>query len=174
MSCQGCGSCYFKKEKFVGSRGNIKASIVFVGESPGPQEILHGEPFVGPSGKVLEDQLKDLNPDEYYITNAIQCQPSKFGMIKGEFRELSTDEKSKNLSKAVNRCHKRLMDELSAYPRKVIVTLGNGALWALTNNHSHKITQIRGQRIKSELASYGIIPTVHPAFLPLKIVTGKQ
>ena len=158
MACNGvqCDKCFFGGKK-IGSKGPIDSPFVIVGESPGVMEIAKGIPFVGPSGDLLESVLGPLRDKlkaagcEPYITNAIQCMPK----LKDPAR----------MSKAVSTCNARLMDELKAYPRKVILALGNGASWAVTGNHGLKITQSRGQQYASLLASEGVILAVHPSFL---------
>ncbi len=156
-TASGCGNCFFKRHEFVGSRGNPKAPIVFVGESPGAVEFAKGMPFMGPSGKVLEDCLPDsMTPDDYYVTNAMQCLPRR------------SDDANKNLAdiqSACSCCRNRLLAEIKAHPRKVIVALGNGALWSLTGRYDWKITKERGKLFHSDLAERGIVASVHPAFL---------
>lgn len=156
-TASGCGNCFFKRREFVGTRGNPRAPIVFVGESPGAVEFSKGLPFVGPSGKVLEDCFPDsLTPNDYYVTNALQCMPK---------RSEDANKNQADLQAACRRCRDRLLSEIRAYPRKVIVALGNGALWALTGRFDLKITKERGKLLHSDLAERGIIATVHPAFL---------
>ena len=146
---RGCSDCLFGACRKIGPRGNSKAEFVIVGEGPGTKELGAGVPFVGPGGEVLESNLpKGL---EYYVTTAIACRPAK--------------KDAKILSSAVNRCSERLFEEIKSSPRKVILALGNGALWALTGDHTLKITQERGRLFKSPLAEVGILATVHPAFL---------
>lgn len=146
---RGCGQCLWGACKKVGPKGNPAAEFVVVGESPGSQEILQGKPFVGPSGQIVD---LNLPPDiDIYYTNALQCMP------KGD--------KQSTLPKAVECCRERLIEEIAKYPRKVILALGNGALWALTGDYNHKITQARGMLYESDLAERGIIAAVHPAFL---------
>ena len=157
MKAKGCNSCYFKRKQFVGSRGNPEAPIVFVGEGPGATELAKGLPFMGPSGKVLESTLPDsLTPEDYYVTNAMQCLPR---------RTKDTALNTKRVREGVRCCRDRLLAEIGEYPRKVIVAMGNAALWGLTGDYDWKITQERGKVFPHELAEVGIVATVHPAFL---------
>jgi DNA polymerase len=59
--------------------GNPNADILFVGEGPGEQEDLQGEPFVGPAGKLLDDILSiiDLDRSQIYIANIVKCRPPR-------------------------------------------------------------------------------------------------
>lgn len=152
----GCENCFFGGKK-VGYKGKVDSPFVIVGESPGPLELAKGLPFVGPSGKLLDEVLAPFMPQliaagcEPFITNAINCIPRQKDVNR--------------LSQAVNRCCGRLKEEVSLHPRKVILALGNGALWSLTGKHSYKITQVRGQVFESDLADEGIVASVHPSYL---------
>lgn len=57
--------------------GPVPSPVVFVGEGPGQQEDLQGEPFVGPAGKLLDDMLSiiDLSRENSYICNIVKCRP---------------------------------------------------------------------------------------------------
>ena len=74
--CVGCGLHKTRMNSVFGV-GNKEADILFIGEGPGEQEDLHGIPFVGPAGKLLDDMLSiiDLNRDNSYIANIIKCRP---------------------------------------------------------------------------------------------------
>lgn len=145
---KGCDNCPFKGKK-IGPKGNPKSKIVVVGESPGANELAHGMPFMGPSGKLLDSSLPE-DMDIYY-TNALNCLPVK--------------KDPKVLANAVSCCRSRLIAEIAEHPRDVIIALGNGALWSVTGDYNLKITQERGKRFDSELATHGIVASVHPAFL---------
>lgn len=150
-----CEHCPHGNTRLVGSRGPIDSPFVIVGEGPGSQEVIKGLPFVGPSGKVLEHGLAQ-NPDcpEPFITNATICFP---GHVKKKDKD--------KIGQATQCCQKRLLAEVSAYPRKVILALGNAALWGLTGNFGSRITQVRGQIFPSPLAEHGIVASVHPSYL---------
>ena len=152
---KGCENCYFNRTKFVGTKGNPKAPIVFVGESPGAQELLKGLPFEGPSGKMLMHAINTshtLTEEDIYMTNSLQCLPAG-------------KKTPAMLVEAVSCCRERLLEEIQAHPRKVIVAIGNGALWSLTGNTNLKITQVRGKVFESDLSEFGIVATYHPAYI---------
>lgn len=149
----GCSTCYFGGKK-IDNKGDESSPFVIVGESPGIMEIHYGKPFVGDSGKVLEETLKQVGITEDikpYYTNAIMCLPRK-----------KTPE---SLAAACIACRDRLLADLKKYPRKVILVLGNGALWSVLGDFNLKITKERGKLFKSPLASVGVVAAVHPAFL---------
>lgn len=76
-NCTRCGLCETRHHVVFGI-GNRNADILFVGEGPGEQEDLKGEPFVGPAGKLLDEMLCiiDLNRNSNcYIANIVKCRP---------------------------------------------------------------------------------------------------
>lgn len=77
--CNNCQKCDLGRTRnsLVFGIGNKNADIMFVGEGPGEQEDLHGEPFVGAAGKLLDDMLSiiDLNRSNIYIANVVKCRP---------------------------------------------------------------------------------------------------
>lgn len=74
--CTRCGLCQTRTNVVFGV-GNKNADILFIGEGPGEQEDLKGEPFVGPAGKLLDDMLSiiDLDRSNVYIANIVKCRP---------------------------------------------------------------------------------------------------
>ena len=74
--CTKCGLCSTRTNVVFGV-GNREADILFVGEGPGEQEDLKGEPFVGAAGKLLDDMLSiiDLDRTNCYIANIVKCRP---------------------------------------------------------------------------------------------------
>ena len=74
--CTRCGLCETRRNVVFGV-GNRQTSILFVGEGPGEQEDLKGEPFVGPAGQLLDDMLSiiDLDRTNCYIANIVKCRP---------------------------------------------------------------------------------------------------
>ncbi len=94
--CERCGLHRFRRNVVIG-RGAIPAKILFIGEAPGKSENLLGEPFVGPSGRILKAAIKDAakmaelrKPPSYYITNVVGCRPTD--RRQGENREPSKEE----------------------------------------------------------------------------------
>lgn len=78
-NCTRCGLCETRHNVVFGA-GNETADIMFIGEGPGEQEDLQGQPFVGPAGKLLDDMLSiiDLNRRENcYIANIVKCRPPR-------------------------------------------------------------------------------------------------
>jgi uracil-DNA glycosylase family 4 len=142
----------------------MDAPIVFVGEAPGQEEIRPGQrlPLIGPSGEVFWgtfpplQTLRDegMDPNGFLILNAAQCRPPR---TKNQQKNIA------NVKRAMVTCRDRLLEQVARHPRKLVVAMGNFALWSLTGNMNYKITQVRGQPIPSPLAEHGILPVVHPA-----------
>lgn len=75
-SCTRCGLCETRHNVVFGV-GPRNADVMFIGEGPGEQEDLQGEPFVGPAGKLLDDMMSiiDLDRQNSYIANIVKCRP---------------------------------------------------------------------------------------------------
>lgn len=78
-ACEHCDQCPLCRTRtnVVFGVGNKEAKVMFVGEGPGEQEDLKGEPFVGPAGKLLDDMMSiiDLDRSNSYIANIVKCRP---------------------------------------------------------------------------------------------------
>jgi DNA polymerase len=79
-ACHSCTKCalYETRHNMVFGVGNQNAQVLFVGEGPGEQEDLKGEPFVGRAGQLLDDMLKIIGLDRrknIYIANIVKCRP---------------------------------------------------------------------------------------------------
>src|SRR5260370_41192568 len=122
---------------------------MFIGEAPGRDEDIQGEPFVGRAGQLLTDIIKamQLTRDDVYIANIVKCRPP-------ENRNPEQDE--------MDACRPHIRRQIEIIQPKVIVTLGRFALQSLTEK-GFAISDGRGKR----LAYNGIrgMPTYHPAYL---------
>ena len=78
LQCTKCGLCQTRTNVVFGV-GKQDADILFIGEGPGEQEDLQGEPFVGPAGKLLDDMMSiiDLDRTNSYIANIVKCRPPR-------------------------------------------------------------------------------------------------
>ncbi len=77
-ACHNCKLCE-TRTKAVPGKGRFDADVIFVGEAPGRNEDVHGEPFVGAAGKRLDMILEDtgIRREDVYITNIVKCRPPK-------------------------------------------------------------------------------------------------
>lgn len=75
-ACRKCSLCETRTNVVFGG-GSRNAEVLFIGEGPGEQEDLQGEPFVGRAGKLLDDMLSliDLDRGNIYIANMVKCRP---------------------------------------------------------------------------------------------------
>jgi uracil-DNA glycosylase family 4 len=129
--------------------GNPNADLMFVGEAPGRDEDLKGEPFVGRAGQLLTDiiQAMKLTRDDVYITNVIKCRPP-------ENRNPEPDE--------LDACRPYIRRQIEFIKPKVIVTLGRFALQSLMER-GYGITAARGNWL--DYNGIKVMPTYHPAYL---------
>ena len=138
-----------RRTQVVHTTGNFKADLMFIGEAPGRDEDLQGEPFVGKAGQLLTDIIKamKLTRDDVYIANVIKCRPP-------ENRNPEPDE--------LDACRPFIRRQVELIQPKVIVTLGRFGLQSLTEK-SYGISAVRGQWL--EYDGIKLMPTYHPAYL---------
>ena len=130
--------------------GNPKADLMFVGEAPGRDEDIKGEPFVGRAGQLLTKIIEaiDLDRDDVYIANVIKCRPP-------QNRNPEPDE--------VETCEPFLFSQIDAIQPRVIVALGAFAVRTLLRDDKTPISKLRGQQYSYRGTI--LIPTFHPAYL---------
>jgi uracil-DNA glycosylase family 4 len=146
-----CTRCRLARTRtqVVFGTGNPEADLIFVGEAPGHDEDLKGEPFVGRAGQLLTDIIKAMRMtrDDVYIANVIKCRPPAN-------RNPEPDE--------LEACRPYIRKQLEFLKPRVIVTLGRFALQSLTGK-GYAISSIRGQWLESD--GIKVMPTYHPAYL---------
>lgn len=134
QSCTKCGLCR-KRTNVVFGVGSRSADILFVGEGPGEQEDLQGEPFVGAAGKLLDEMLCIIDLDREkncYIGNIVKCRPP------GN-RDPQPEEQ--------DACIGYLRNQVALIKPKVIVCLGRIAAMQLIRP-DYKITREHGQWVE--------------------------
>ena len=143
-----CTKCELSKTRInsVPGKGNFHSDVIFVGEAPGKNEDVHGEPFIGVAGKKLSAALEKIGitREEVYITNIVKCRPPKN-------RVPTTHER--------NTCQDYLKQEISIIKPKLICILGNTAFNSLLGGS--EITKFRGKVVRKDNQLYFL--TVHPA-----------
>ncbi len=130
--------------------GNPRARLMFIGEGPGRDEDLQGEPFVGRAGQLLTDIITKgmgLKREDVYIANVVKCRPP-------ENRNPEPDE--------VASCEPFLKKQIDLVRPEIIIALGKFAVQTLLQTKT-PITKLRG----TWHSYYGIklMPTFHPAYL---------
>ena len=153
----GCRRCDLWKRatQTVFGNGPIKARLMLVGEQPGDQEDLAGEPFVGPAGQLLREALKDagLDPAEVFLTNAV-----KHFKWKPQGKRRIHDKPNRE---QVLACRMWLDEEIEYVKPAMIVALGATAAGTLLGSGA-KVTRDRGKFFPSTLAPL-VSLTVHPS-----------
>jgi uracil-DNA glycosylase len=152
--CRGC-DLYKSATQVVFGAGPKNARVMFVGEQPGDQEDLQGEPFVGPAGALLDKALADAGVprDQVYVTNAVKhfkWEPRGKRRIHKKPRALE-----------VKACRPWLEAELRSVKPAVVVCLGATAAQSMLGA-SFKLMQQRGQVVSSPAAGR-IVATIHPS-----------
>lgn len=137
------------RTNLVFGTGNGRARIVFVGEAPGREEDLAGEPFVGEAGRLLTRivQAMGFDRDQVYICNVLKCRPP------GNRNPLPVE---------IAACLPFLRRQLQAISPEVIVALGTFAAQALLHSRE-PISRLRGRF--HDFSGIPLMPTFHPAFL---------
>jgi uracil-DNA glycosylase family 4 len=130
--------------------GDPGADLLFVGEGPGREEDLAGEPFVGRSGKLLDRLMREeigLTRAQCYIANVVKCRPP-------QNRDPAPNE--------IAACRPYLEEQITLIEPRVIVTLGNFATKLLLES-AEGIRALRGQVFERGQAR--LVPTYHPAYV---------
>jgi uracil-DNA glycosylase len=148
--CTRCKLHGLGRRQIVFGVGNPNADLMFVGEAPGADEDIQGEPFVGRAGQLLTKIIEaiDLKRSDVYIANILKCRPPNN-------RNPEPDE--------VVTCSPFLNRQIDVIRPRVIVALGSFAAKALLQSDA-PISRIRG-RIFDYRSGAKLIPTFHPAFL---------
>ena len=146
-----CTRCKLHKARtnIVFGVGNPKAELVFVGEGPGHDEDVQGEPFVGRAGKLLTQMIEamGLQRSDVYICNVVKCRPP-------ENRLPERDE--------IETCSPFLIRQLAVIQPKVICCLGACSAQTLLETNQG-ISRFRGEWFEYRGAK--LIATYHPAYL---------
>lgn len=144
-ACTTCALCEGRTHSVPGE-GDPDADIMFIGEGPGYYEDQQGRPFVGASGKFLDDLLRGIGLDRksVFIANVVKCRPP-------QNRDPQPDE--------IAACSMYLDAQIAAIEPKVIVTLGRYSMQRYFPGEA--VSRIHGQpRRKDDLI---VVPMYHPA-----------
>jgi DNA polymerase len=150
-ACERCPALVESRSRIVNGVGPDDADVVFVGEGPGATEDEEGEPFVGRSGSVLDEALRDagLSRADVRITNCVRCRPP-------ENRDPTTEE--------LGNCREFLEAELQSVAPDVVVTLGKVPSQHLLER-SVAVTKEAGSvhDVRIGEATTRLLVSVHPA-----------
>jgi DNA polymerase len=147
--CEACGLCRGRRQTVFGT-GDRQADWMIVGEAPGEQEDLRGEPFVGNAGQLLDSMLKAVGLDRghrVYIANVIKCRPPG----------------NRNPDPAeVAQCEPFLRQQIALVKPRIILAMGRFAVQTLLATQE-PIGKLRGQIYQYE--GVPVVVTYHPAYL---------
>ncbi len=161
-SCRACGLCESRHQTVFGV-GHPRSHWMIVGEAPGEQEDLHGEPFVGPAGHLLDNMLRALGltraedaPEDQppleparqaYIANTLKCRPPRNRNPEPE---------------EMRRCEPFLQRQIALVQPRLILAMGRFAVQALLRT-DEAVGRLRGRVHRYE--GVPLIVTYHPAYL---------
>ena len=147
-TCTACDLA-LSRQRVVPGQYPPHARVLLVGEAPGREEDEGGEPFIGRSGRLLDDLLAEAGLDraDMAVVNTVKCRPP--GNRKPRRAEAAT-------------CRHWLDSQVQAVDPAVVVTLGGSALaWAL--GPGHRLRDVRGRVHAGGAAGRPLVPTYHPA-----------
>jgi DNA polymerase len=151
--CEACGLCRSRKNTVFGT-GDTQADWMIVGEAPGENEDLQGEPFVGVAGQLLDNMLRAIGRSRTgsgaqaaYIANVLKCRPPA----------------NRNpLPEEVVQCEPYLARQVALVRPKIILAMGRFAVQSLLQSNE-PIGKLRGQVHRYQ--GVPVIVTYHPAYL---------
>ncbi|PSP39345.1 uracil-DNA glycosylase [Halobacteriales archaeon QH_7_65_31] len=150
-ACERCPELCASRSRIVNGVGPTDADLLFVGEGPGANEDEQGEPFVGRSGTVLDDALREagLKREDVRITNCVRCRPP-------ENRDPTTGE--------LDNCRAYLETEIERLDPELIITLGKVPSEHLLDR-SVGVTNEAGELFDVRIgeSAYRLLVSVHPA-----------
>ena len=143
-----CTKCELSKTRnnSVPGKGNFKSDVIFVGEAPGKNEDMKGEPFIGIAGKKLSIALENagITRDDVYITNIVKCRPPK-NRVPSQHEKVM--------------CSIYLEKELLIINPKIVCLMGNTAYHSILNGK--EISKNHGKIVDKDNKTYFV--TFHPA-----------
>lgn len=147
-NCQKCALCQTRTQTVFGS-GNQQADWLFIGEAPGEQEDLQGQPFVGVAGSLLTEMIRamGLSREQVYIANILKCRPP-------QNRDPKVDE---SLA-----CQPFLLRQVALLEPKIIVAVGRIAAQQLLKT-SDTLAKLRGKW--HQFNNIPLLVVYHPAYL---------
>ena len=147
--CTRCKLHMQGRKQIVFGVGSDSAEVMFVGEAPGADEDIQGEPFVGRAGQLLTKMIEAMGfkRSEVYIANVLKCRPPNN-------RNPEPDE--------IEQCQPFLFRQIASIQPKVIIALGAFAARTLLETND-PISRLRGRVYSYRGAK--LIPTFHPSFL---------
>ena len=156
LACTKCPHLVKSRTQVVFGIGNPDAELMFIGEAPGADEDLVGEPFVGRAGQLLTKMIEAMNfkRSDVYIGNVLKCRPD---VPEGE------PGNRKPTRPEMDVCKPYLLQQIDIIQPKVLIALGATAVEGLLGIDKAGITRMRGTW--KEFHGIPLMPTFHPSFL---------
>lgn len=153
--CSACSLCETRTQTVFGI-GSHRATWMLIGEAPGQNEDLQGEPFVGKAGQLLNEMLRaiDLAREDVFIANILKCRPP--GNRDPQAEEMAA-------------CHNFLQQQIKLLQPKIILAIGRIAAQNLLNTQQ-PLAKLRGSQHRLE--NIPLVVVHHPAYL-LRALTEK-
>ena len=155
LACVKCPNLVASRHSVVFGVGDINARLMFVGEAPGADEDLQGEPFVGAAGQLLTRIIKAMgySRETVYIANILKCRPDTPGQTSGNRKPTPAE---------MQTCIPWLHEQIDLMQPEVIVALGGVAVEGLLGK-GDGISRLRGRF--QTYRGIPIMPTFHPSYL---------
>jgi len=153
--CEKCPQLARSRTQTVFGVGNIEARIMFVGEAPGADEDLQGEPFVGKAGQLLTKIIETMGVKraDVFIANVLKCRPDMPPGSSGNRRPTSAE---------MQTCLPYLRAQIEIIKPEVLVALGSVAMEGLLGS-VEPMSRLRGRW--HEFQGIPLMATYHPAYL---------
>lgn len=158
-SCQACGLCQSRKNTVFGV-GDTQARWLVVGEAPGENEDIQGEPFVGQAGQLLDNMLRAVGLNRQgtgtqgvYIANVLKCRPPANRNPQPE---------------EVLQCEPYLRRQVALLQPQIILALGRFAAQSLLQHSVPDVATMPLGKLRGQVHSYEGVPVIvsyHPAYL---------
>ncbi len=156
LACVKCAHLAASRTQVVFGVGNPDAEVMFVGEAPGADEDLVGEPFVGKAGQTLTKMIEAMGfrRADVYIANILKCRPNTPAGEPGNRKPTPAE---------MEVCKPYLLQQIEIVRPKVLVALGGTAVEGLLGLPKVGITKMRGTW--QEFHGIPLMPTFHPSYL---------
>lgn len=156
LACVRCPQLVATRRSVVFGEGDIHARLMFVGEAPGMDEDLQGEPFVGAAGGKLTQMIQamGLTRAGVFIANVLKCRPDTPAQVTGNRKPTSAE---------MSTCLPYLQEQIELIQPEVIVALGATAVEGLFGQSQVFIGRVRGRW--QPFRGISVMPTYHPSYI---------
>jgi DNA polymerase len=156
LACLKCPHLASARKNVVFGVGNAEADLLFVGEAPGADEDIEGEPFVGRAGELLTKIIEamGLSRERVYIANILKCRPDMPPGAPGN---------RKPTAEEMQTCIPFLHEQIDVIQPKLLVALGGTAVEGLLGPKEVGITRLRGNW--QTYRGIPLMPTFHPSYV---------